>query len=187
MKRKNLLIITVILCLGVLVFVGVNKTMDAFGWSNKNGFREPEKTALKGKPMPEFEILLPDSVSHYNTNNIDKSKAVLLFYFRPDCPYCRLQMEDMIKGIDELKEIQICLVTPFPFGEMKSFYKEFQLNKYANIIIGKDVSGEVGKYFEIGSVPYLAIYNQDKLLKDVFIGSVPIEQIRQIVLTQANL
>jgi thiol-disulfide isomerase/thioredoxin len=140
----------------------------------------PEKTGQEGKTLPNFNLLLPDSVTWINTSHVPTNKPLVLFYFNPHCPYCRAQTKDIIEDMDKLKNIQFYFITPFSFREMKSYYKEFQLAKYANITMGRDTANFMGDYFEITGVPYMAIYNKDKKLKKAFMGKIYSSQLKKV-------
>lgn len=142
----------------------------------------PLKTGKEGKPLPQFSILLPDSVTYFNTKNLPKGKPVVMFLFSPRCPFCRAQMKAITEDINDLNEIQFLVLTPPPFNGMKNFYNEFQLGKYKNIITGIDTSNFFGSYFETVQVPYLAIYGKDKKLNESFLGKTYISQIKEIAM-----
>jgi hypothetical protein len=140
------------------------------------------KTGLEGKPVPQFSLLLPDSVSYFNTKNLPKDKPVVMLSFIPQCPYCRAQVREITEDINDLSEIQFLIFTTPPFSGMKKFYEEFQLGKYKNIITGVDTNDFFGNYFQAAQVPYLAIYGKDKKLNQSFIGKMYISQIKKIAL-----
>ena len=142
--------------------------------------KTPEKTALKGKPIPSFKLLLPDSTTWYDTKDIPSGKPVVLLYFGPHCPYSRAQMEEIIKDMDILKDIRFYVFTPYPFREMKDFYNHYQLNKYPNIVTGMDTKNFFGDYFEARGVPYTAIYGKDRRLNESFIGKIYGSQIKEV-------
>lgn len=139
---------------------------------------EPEKTGLEGKAMPSFKILLPDSTTYVDTKDIKTGKPVVIFYYSPHCPYSRAQMEEMIEEKDKLENVQLYLVTPVSFAEMKEFYNHYQLNKYPNIIAGCDYENFVGNYFKVLGYPYTAIYNNEKKLNKAFVGKIYTKQIK---------
>ena len=142
--------------------------------------KNAEKTNLKGKTLPSFNLLLTDSITYFNTNSIHIGKPVVLFYFGPHCPYSRAQMEEIIKNIYVLKDIQFYVFTTWSFSEMKSFYENYKLNKYSNITVGVDYANFFAKYFKAQGVPYMAIYGKDKKLKEAFIGEVYSTQIKEV-------
>lgn len=140
--------------------------------------KAPEKTGLEGKPMPSFNLLLADSTTYLNTNSISSGKPIVLFYFGPDCPYSRAQMEEIIEDINILKDIRFYVFTTAAFSEMKEFYKHYQLDKYPNITVGIDYANFFGDYFEAIGVPYIAIYGKNKKLNKAFMGKVYGRQIK---------
>jgi thiol-disulfide isomerase/thioredoxin len=142
--------------------------------------REPEKTGYEGKSMPTFKLLLADSLTYLSTGNIPVGKPAVLFYFGPDCPYSRAQMEEIIDNIDELKNVRFYIFTTWEFPEMKKFYNHYRLFKYSNITMGVDYLNFFKYYFKTKGVPYLAIYNNQKILQAAFVGKVPSRQIRSI-------
>jgi thiol-disulfide isomerase/thioredoxin len=130
------------------------------------------KTGLEGKPLPAFNILLPDSISYFNTASIPAGKPVVLFYFSPVCPYCRAQMTEIVDDMNKLKDMQFYLVSSFPIHEIRHFYEEYKLGQYPNIVIGKDTADFVADYFEAFNVPYTAIFGKDKKLRKTFLGKI---------------
>lgn len=142
----------------------------------------PETTKLEGTSLPEFGIQLPDSVNYANTNKIPKGKAVAIYYFSPICPYCRAQTTEIIDDMDLLKDIQFYFVSAFPIPDVKKFCAEFKLEKYSNIIVGRDTSTAIANYFEISGVPYMAIYGKERKLNHSFLGKIYSSQIKKTAL-----
>lgn len=141
---------------------------------------ESEKTGLEGKPLPAFNLLLPDSATWINTGNIATGKPIVLFYYSPSCPYCRSQTEEIIEDMDKLRDLQIYFITRHPFPKMKAFYKEYKLSRYPNITAGLDTASFINDYFEVAGVPYLAIYGKDKKLNKTFLGKIYSSQIKKV-------
>ena len=142
--------------------------------------KDPLKTGLEGNPLPSFNLLLADSITHFNTSKIPTGRPIVLFYFGPHCPYSRAQMDNIVKDMAILKDIRFYIFTSYSFGEMKSFYNHYQLKKYLNITTGVDTENFFGNYFEARGVPYLAIYNKDKRLNKAFIGKMYGSQIKEV-------
>ena len=144
--------------------------------SDKNG----EKTGLEGRPLPVFNLLLADSITHFNTQQIPKGKPIALFYFGPYCPYSHAQMEEIIDNMHSLQNIQFYVFTTWPYSDMRNFYTHYQLEKYPNITVGLDYTNFVGSYFHVKGVPYMAIYGKDKRLHQSFIGEISSNQIKRV-------
>lgn len=143
---------------------------------------EPAKTNHKGEHVPEFSLFLADSSTYFNTTSLHGGKPVIFFYFGPSCPYSRGQMDDFISNARKLKDVQLVLLTTWPFEEMKWFYKHYQLEKYDNMITGVDYTNFFNKYFNASGVPYIAIYDRNRKLKEAFDGKVPVRQVCNIAL-----
>jgi hypothetical protein len=139
-----------------------------------------EKSGLEGKPLPSFSLFLADSITHFNTSAIPSGQPIVLFYFGPYCPYSRAQMDDIIAHIKTLNSIRFYILTTSPFSEMKTFYTDYQLQKYPNIVVGVDYTSYFGDYFNAPGVPCLAIYDRQKRLKEILHGKSDISTIKEI-------
>jgi hypothetical protein len=142
--------------------------------------RTPIKTGLEGRPIPSFNLLLPDSNTYFIAGKSKVDKPVVLFYFLPDCPYCKVQIKEIIANIGALNGIQFYFITPAEFSKMKFFYMKYQLEKYGNIIVGVDYSNFINTYFRASQVPYVAIYGKARSLKEVYVGNLSAAKIRSI-------
>lgn len=140
------------------------------------------KTGLEGNPIPDFDLILQDSVTHFPTSTLVQGQPVVFFDFSPWCPYCRAEMEDIIAHMGSLKNIHFCLVTIFPMKDMQGFYKHYHLERYPNITVGVDYKDYFGHYFKAPGVPYIAVYNREQKLKTSFIGKTDISDIRALAL-----
>ncbi len=140
---------------------------------------EPKETGLEGKAMPDFNLLLPDSITWIHTRDIPAGKSVALFYFSPFCPYCRDQTKEITEDMEKLKHIQFYFITSLSLQDLKAFRKEYNLDKYPNIVTAVDTARAVSDYFEIAGVPYMAIYNRNKQLNKTYEGKIYSSQIKK--------
>ncbi len=124
--------------------------------------------------IPPFNLLQTDSSTHLTRDNIEKKHNTLIMYFAPDCPHCQHQTEEMLAAMDSLKEVQIVMATYQPFNEMVDFYRKYQLAKYPNIKMGRDVQYFLPPFYNMKSLPYLALYDKKGMLITTFEGSQPI-------------
>jgi len=137
------------------------------GWIFFMAFSTPAeaKTGFEGRLLPAFDLLLPDSTTHFNTANIPTGKPFILIGFSPWCEHCQAETRDIIRHIQQLKNVRIYYVTPYPFDQMKIFYKAFKLNQYPNIVIGTDVKNYLLPYFKAPGVPFTMVFDSHKRLK----------------------
>lgn len=141
--------------------------------------KKPEKTGLEGKLLPSFSILLPDSLTELNTKDIPTGQPTVFVFFGPQCPYSKAQIKDIIAD-ENLNAIKFYLITPYPFQQMKKLYDEYNLKYSSNIIMGVDSKNFFGQYIGAAAVPYIAIYDKNKVLSKAFMGKVTPTQIKEI-------
>ena len=143
--------------------------------------KKQETTGLEGKPMPSFKLLLMDSITYLNTNDIPSTEPIVLLFISPFCPYCKSQTENIIKDIKSFANVRIYILTGLPFNSLKQFYTDYKLQKYSNIIVGYDFAEYFPQYYNVQTIPYLAIFNKEKILKRVLKGKAETKLIKAII------
>ena len=141
----------------------------------------PLRTGLEGSKLPAFNLLLTDSTTVFNTGALDEGKPVVFFYFSPTCPYCKAQMEYIINDIKNLSDIEFCILTYAPISEANKYSEEYKLKRFPNMIVGQDYTSFFLEYFKSGTVPFLAIYDSKKILKQVVAGNIKTKSLRAII------
>jgi thiol-disulfide isomerase/thioredoxin len=127
--------------------------------------------------IPPFKILLTDSSTLFSKDQLPSKKATFLILFSPDCDHCKHETEELIKNIDKFKKINIVMATPLPFNKMKEFYVHYNLKRFKNITIGRDIGYVLPTFYGVRTLPYLAFYDKSGHLIDTFEGSLPIEKV----------
>jgi len=131
----------------------------------------------KFKSFPPIKLLLADSSTHFTKANISKKDGILLMLFNPECSHCRAETDSILKYIHQFKNTRIIMATTMPFEQMITFIKEFKLNKYPSITVGRDEHFFLPVYFEISYLPFLAFYDKKKNLISVFEGNMKVNDI----------
>jgi len=129
--------------------------------------------------VPPLKLLEIDSTNYFTKNDLKKNKPVLIMVFNPDCDHCKHETEEIIKNIDSLKNVQIVMATMMSFDMMKSFYEKYDLQRFQNITVGKDVQYTLPSFYQMHFMPYLAMYNKKGSLLATFEGSMKIEDLIQ--------
>lgn len=122
------------------------------------------KTGREGQILPNFKLLLSDSATILNTQEIPMEKPFVMLLISPDCPYSKSQVGSIVKNIQLLKDLHIYIIMIHPLRRMLEFQNEFDLKKYKAITIGQDGSAAFGRYFAVTGVPFIAIYHKNKQL-----------------------
>lgn len=126
------------------------------------------------KKLPDFEI---ETVGKglFKKAQIKKNTPVVIMFFSPGCDHCINQFEAMKKRIAEFKNIQIVMATYQPIEELAVFNKKYQLQKYPNIVTGRDVNYFFPPFFEISNFPYMAFYDKNGKLVTAFEGNMTVD------------
>jgi hypothetical protein len=127
--------------------------------------------------VPPFKLLLTDSSTYFTKEDLAKKKAVMIMLFSPDCEHCKHETESIIANIDAFKKVQIIMSTTLPFERILEYYNHYDLKRFDNIIIGKDVNYMLPVFFDIHNLPFLAFYNRKQELISVFSGALPINRV----------
>ena len=98
-------------------------------------------------------------------------------FFSPDCDHCHIQTKELLAYKEELKGIQILLLSIAPYQEIKNFYDEFGLSAMPNLSIGQDINFKLGSTYRISTYPSIFLYDQKGNLAKAFIGNIGIPAI----------
>lgn len=104
-----------------------------------------------------------------------KKQETIIMYFSPECDHCKHQTTEMINRIKDLSKYQIVLATYQPEEEMAGFQTYYQLQKYANIRMGRDTKFLLPPFYRIKNLPFLALYNRKGELLKTFDGNVKVD------------
>jgi thioredoxin-related protein len=127
--------------------------------------------------IPPIKLLKVDSSSLFTKNDLKKNKPVLIILFNPDCDHCKHETEEILKNIDQLKNVQIVMATNMSFEMLKSFYEKYDLQRFENITVGLDFQYSLPSFYQIRFMPYLAMYDKKGNLLTSFEGSMKIEDL----------
>ncbi len=142
---------------------------------------EPVLPPYKRFPaFPPVKLLLPDSVSFFTKDDLDKKSPVMLMLFSPQCDHCKHETEDLIKNIDKFKDIQVIMATSAHFDSMVVFREKYKLAQYSNLIVAKDFQFFLPTFFAIRNMPFFAFYNRKKVLLSVFEGTISMDAILKL-------
>ncbi len=128
------------------------------------------KTGMEGRPLPPFELQLYDGLTHLNTADIPSGQPLIVIGFSPTCTHCQAETADIIKNIAKFRNARICFTTSFPLKEMQVYYRYYKLKQYPNIIMGRDSTNAFLTFFKANAVPYTAVYDSRKRLKQIMHG-----------------
>ena len=129
--------------------------------------------------LPPIQILLGDSTTKFTKENLPAKKPVLIMLFSPECSHCQQEAEELTARKDELKNIQVVMITFHPLWEMNEFVKKYKLNELKNVVVGKDIYLVLPSFYGIHNLPFHALYDKKGNLLEVFEGAVEISKMLQ--------
>lgn len=152
------------------------------GWALFTAFTAPTtiKTGFEGRQIPSVDLLLADSATHLNTADIPSGQPLVVIGFSPWCIHCQAVTRDIIKNIDQFRNIRICYITTNAFTDMKTFYNVFILARFPNITMGRDWNDKFFPYFKAPGVPYIIVFDSHKRVKVVLNGEAKALRIAQL-------
>jgi thioredoxin-related protein len=130
--------------------------------------------------VPPFHILLADSSTVFTKEGLKPGKAVLIMVFSPECSHCQHETEELVVHREELKNVQVVMVTFDMFSKMKNFISTYQLNDMPNVTVGKDLYNTLPAFYSMRNLPFLAMYRKNGELIQGFEGSMGITKIIEI-------
>jgi len=101
--------------------------------------------------------------------------------FSPDCDHCKDQMEILTKNMIKLRNTEIVMSTFQPIYKIRDFCKLYNLRRYPNVHVGRDVKYFFGPFYRIRYAPLLAVYDKDRNLVKVFEGDTRIDKLLEAI------
>jgi thiol-disulfide isomerase/thioredoxin len=130
----------------------------------------------QNKNLPSFKLETPTS-GIFSSEKIKKNHPVIIMFFSPGCDHCIHQFEDMTKRMADLKNFQIIMPTYQPVEELAAFNKKYNLQKYPNIVTGRDADYFFPPFYEIANFPHFAFYDKGGKLISTFEGNISVDNI----------
>ena len=120
-------------------------------------------------PIPNYRITRADS-SIITQAALNTRKPVMFIYFEPTCSHCEHLMMELKPYMNQLKKIQVVMVTytktEYPYLKMlKEFNTKYSLSKYPNFTVGTEYNHfntreyPMQKYYAIYNTPFIVVYN----------------------------
>ncbi len=159
-------------CIGLSLLLLISTVISA----QKDSTSAPLPAYKSFPGLPPFKLLLTDSTTWFTKDDVTKRKALIII-FSPDCEHCQHETEELVAHINDFKKTEIIMATPLPFEKMKEFYGHYDLGRFKNIIVGRDVSYLLPVFYNVKNLPYLAFYDKKGNLIDTFEGSLPMEKV----------
>jgi peroxiredoxin len=128
--------------------------------------------------IPPFTLIGTDS--SLITNESLPKKSLLMILFNPDCEYCAAETDSITANIEMFKDIEILMISFQPMDRLRQFYDNYKLQKYHNIMLGRDKNYFFFPFFDTSTIPFFALYDsRGKFIKS-FNGLTPITAVIEV-------
>lgn len=141
-------------------------------------FAQRDTTApfLRFPTVPPFSIESIDG-KLIAKGDLKKNTPLLIMYFSPGCEHCQTQTRDIKARIKDLQHIQILMASYQSMEDIKAYTASYGLNQFSNILIGRDNQFLLPPFFNIGSLPFLALYDKKGKLISIHEGNLPVSKL----------
>jgi hypothetical protein len=137
-----------------------------------------ENKALKGiTALPHFILLSLDSSHIINSDQIPAGTPSVFFYFDPNCEHCQKETRGIIQHRQEFKNVRFYYLSNASIKAIDSFSHYFRLDSMPNVFVGTDFQYTFFNAFLPSSVPYMAVYNNQKILAQVYNGEADLKSL----------
>jgi len=131
--------------------------------------------------IPAIKInIVPDSTVYTNVN-LKKNTPFILMFFNPDCDHCQKETKELLAYKEELKDVQILMVSTASYPGIKDFYEAYGLSSMPNIKLGQDVNSKLGSIYQLRTYPSIFVYDNKGILAKAFVGNIGVPAILDAV------
>ena len=151
-------------------------------FQNLSAQTDPTAAAAKSiEQAPAFKIIrVPDSTV-FESTQLKKDKPFVLMFFSPDCEHCQKETKELLAYKQELKGLQIVMVSPLSFDLIKTFYQDYGLASMPDVIMGQDNSYALGSRYQLRTYPSIYVYDARGKLAKAFAGNAGVPAILDAV------
>lgn len=173
MRKGFLITITIfLLFLSALIFNGLYK------------LRKQDKSIENMATFPEIAIYKNDLL--LGAEDIFANKKTLFFILNPDCYYCELQIEELLKNQKKLSQLNIYLLIPEEKSDYKKWEQQYKNQLAANVQMCRLKPQDYRTYFWEMKLPTILYYDTNQQLITVHQSYAKLDWIVQNILHDAS-
>jgi hypothetical protein len=135
---------------------------------------------LRDKKRPVFSLSTVDGKEATQKDIPSKYKYTCYIIFSPDCSHCEHEATELSKNADKFKNVFFVWDSYREMDLIKKFSARFNLAGQSNIIIGRDAAFTLPSFFRPKMTPFVALYNNNSLVK-VWESGVEVPELLKII------
>lgn len=131
------------------------------------------------RSLPAIELQTLDGLP-YNTQALHRMyKPAVIVCFHPDCDFCGMEADEIIKHYKDLGDVKLLFVTFATAEETISFLEKHPLDAMPNAEVLLDPNLDFFITFDVDAPPMCFIYNRHQQLVKRLKGTVAVDQLKQ--------
>lgn len=103
-----------------------------------------------------------------------RGKRTALFFFHPECEFCRKELEGILEHRDEFSNVQWVFLTLAPEELTATFLQDYPLESIPNANVLRQEAPDTYLLYKIKGPPAVFIYSEDGILLNQHLGATPI-------------
>lgn len=127
---------------------------------------KPKEINYKTLPsFPAFPLLKTDSSKFNSVSVFQKNHETVVIYFSPTCSHCQHQAEEITSHMKDFEGVKFLFVSSYTMDDINQYVSAYGLNHFSNITVGQDAAFNMGRFFELKSLPGIFVYDKKGKLK----------------------
>ena len=112
---------------------------------------------------------------------LPKKEYTVIIYFAPDCGHCQHEMKEIIKSIDKFNKVNFVWVSFKSMPEISEFYLKYEISKYPNMFMGRDLDYKLPSFYRVKFTPFVAVYDKNNLFIKAFEGGAEMKDLLAVL------
>ncbi|MCF6347539.1 MAG: redoxin domain-containing protein [Flavobacteriaceae bacterium] len=162
--------------LKIIIGIVLISIIGYLGFSIGNKLNHKKEVAERIKTIPEFSFKTLNGEA-FTQNEVSETLPKLFIYFNSECEFCHAEAKQIQESIEQLKNVQLLLVSFEESEGIKAFAEKYHLVNYENIIFLEDSSLLFAELFDAKSIPFMVLYSKENQLIQKFKGATKIEKV----------
>lgn len=169
MKKKIKLLLAIVL----FIVIGF------LGYKISSKLIHKKEVAERIKVIPNFSFYTLDG-KEFSDKNLQKKPSVFV-YFNSECIYCQSETKKIQERLEDFNEVQLIFISFEKKEIIQQFAKDYELLDQENVLFLEDRKGEFSKLFDVTSIPFMVIYDEQKKMLKKFKGATNINAIVEVL------
>lgn len=134
----------------------------------------------EAEKMPKFSYRTLEG-RKFTNKDLKKNRVHLFVYFNPLCHLCQEETGDMLGNLQDMKEVEIVMVSPADISEIRKFADHFNLKNIPQILVLADPDDRF--YIEFGAIGYpnMYVYGMDDELIAYFDSKIDFREVTKVI------